>query len=86
MITEYHKAQWSSGSVSRFHTTGSGSIPELGKVDSAFHPYCSGSIVAAVAEWSRYLIIVADLVKSSNPVPLKTRHVGERYTLNLSRA
>ncbi|GFW26436.1 hypothetical protein TNCV_4506761 [Trichonephila clavipes] len=26
------------------------------------------------------------LVRSSNPVPLKTRRVGERCTLNLSRA
>ncbi|GFW46017.1 hypothetical protein TNCV_3276351 [Trichonephila clavipes] len=33
-------AQWSRGSVSRFPTTGPGSIPELGKVDSAFHPSC----------------------------------------------
>ncbi|GFV96121.1 hypothetical protein TNCV_1870811 [Trichonephila clavipes] len=38
------EAQWLSGSVSRFHTTGPGSIPGLGKVDSTFHPYCSGSI------------------------------------------
>ncbi|GFT77694.1 hypothetical protein TNCV_4245631 [Trichonephila clavipes] len=36
--------QWSSGSVSRFHTRDPGSIPGLGKVDSTFHPYCSGSI------------------------------------------
>ncbi|GFV65312.1 hypothetical protein TNCV_4573121 [Trichonephila clavipes] len=36
--------QWSSGSVSRFHTTGPGSIPGLGKVDLAFDPYCSGSL------------------------------------------
>ncbi|GFV00011.1 uncharacterized protein TNCV_4056841 [Trichonephila clavipes] len=41
--------------------------------------------VAAVAEWYRYRI-VACLVTSSNPVPLKTRHVGQRCTLNLSRA
>ncbi|GFV54704.1 APP_N domain-containing protein [Trichonephila clavipes] len=36
-------AQCSSGSVSRFHTC-PGSIPGLGKVNSTFHPYCSGSI------------------------------------------
>ncbi|GFX84671.1 hypothetical protein TNCV_724781 [Trichonephila clavipes] len=42
-------------------------------------------ILAAVAEWSRYRI-VAGLVTSSSPVPLKTRRVGERCTLNLSRA
>ncbi|GFW96630.1 hypothetical protein TNCV_2846871 [Trichonephila clavipes] len=38
------KAQWSSVGVSCFHTTGPGSIPGLGKVYSAFHPYCSGLI------------------------------------------
>ncbi|GFU81973.1 uncharacterized protein TNCV_516541 [Trichonephila clavipes] len=42
-------------------------------------------IWAAVAEWSRYRI-VAGLVTSSNPVPPKTRRVGQRCTLNLSRA
>ncbi|GFV03566.1 uncharacterized protein TNCV_5061071 [Trichonephila clavipes] len=40
--------------------------------------------VAAVAEWYRYRI-VACLVTSSIPVPLKTRRVGQRCTLNLSR-
>ncbi|GFX77529.1 hypothetical protein TNCV_4025791 [Trichonephila clavipes] len=30
--------------------------------------------------------IVAGLVTSSSPVPLKTRRVGQRCTLNLSRA
>ncbi|GFW22812.1 uncharacterized protein TNCV_2380271 [Trichonephila clavipes] len=44
-----------------------------------------GSWVAAVAEWYRYWI-VACLVTSSSPVPLKTRHVGQRCTLNLLRA
>ncbi|GFT22749.1 uncharacterized protein TNCV_1856281 [Trichonephila clavipes] len=43
------------------------------------------SLVAAVAEWYRYRI-VACLVTSSIPVPLKTRRVGQRCTLNLSRA
>ncbi|GFW92763.1 uncharacterized protein TNCV_1735561 [Trichonephila clavipes] len=41
--------------------------------------------VAAVAKWSRYRI-VACLVASSSPVPLKTRRVGQRCTLNLSSA
>ncbi|GFS61257.1 uncharacterized protein TNCV_3104931 [Trichonephila clavipes] len=41
--------------------------------------------VAAVAEWSRYRI-VAGLVTSSSPVPLKAHCVGVRRTLNLSRA
>ncbi|GFT89440.1 uncharacterized protein TNCV_4387211 [Trichonephila clavipes] len=43
------------------------------------------AIEAAVTEWSRYRI-VAGLVMSSSPVPLKTRRVGERCTLNMSRA
>ncbi|GFT32730.1 uncharacterized protein TNCV_2641391 [Trichonephila clavipes] len=42
-------------------------------------------IAAALAEWYRYRI-VADFVTSSSPVPLKTRRVGQRCTLNLSRA
>ncbi|GFV18863.1 transposable element Tcb1 transposase [Trichonephila clavipes] len=42
-------------------------------------------IVVEVAEWSRYRI-VACLVTSSSPVPLNTRHVGQRCTLNLSSA
>ncbi|GFW91181.1 uncharacterized protein TNCV_3301571 [Trichonephila clavipes] len=41
--------------------------------------------VAAVAEWYGYRT-VACLVTSSSPVPLKTRRVGQRCTLNLSRA
>ncbi|GFY31573.1 uncharacterized protein TNCV_4694171 [Trichonephila clavipes] len=40
---------------------------------------------AAVAEWYRYQT-VAWLVTSSSPVPPKTRRVGQRCTLNLSRA
>ncbi|GFV41725.1 histone-lysine N-methyltransferase SETMAR [Trichonephila clavipes] len=45
----------------------------------------SPEAVAAEAEWYRYRI-VACLVTNSNPVPLKTRRVGQRCTLNLSRA
>ncbi|GFY19062.1 uncharacterized protein TNCV_3877501 [Trichonephila clavipes] len=41
--------------------------------------------VAAVAEWYRYGI-VACFVTSSIPVLLKTRRVGQRCTLHLSRA
>ncbi|GFT99703.1 uncharacterized protein TNCV_1140901 [Trichonephila clavipes] len=41
--------------------------------------------LAAVAEWYRHRI-VAGFVPSSSPVPLKTRRVGQRCTLNLSRA
>ncbi|GFY20698.1 uncharacterized protein TNCV_1119321 [Trichonephila clavipes] len=45
----------------------------------------SALLVAAVAEWYRYRI-VACLVTSSSPVPVKTRCVGQRCTLNVSRA
>ncbi|GFY05255.1 uncharacterized protein TNCV_2207011 [Trichonephila clavipes] len=41
--------------------------------------------LAAVAEWYRYRT-VACFVMGSNPAPLKTRRVGQRCTLNLSRA
>ncbi|GFX81856.1 uncharacterized protein TNCV_2570561 [Trichonephila clavipes] len=44
-----------------------------------------GKRMAAVAEWYRYRIVVC-LVTSSSPVPLKTRRVGQRCTLNLWRA
>ncbi|GFW34518.1 RNA-directed DNA polymerase from mobile element jockey [Trichonephila clavipes] len=50
---------------------------------------CSPSLLphlkAAVAEWYRYRT-VACFVTGSSPVPLKTRRVGQRCTLNLSRA
>ncbi|GFX00310.1 uncharacterized protein TNCV_1273051 [Trichonephila clavipes] len=42
-------------------------------------------LMAAVAEWSRYRI-VAGFVTSSSPVPIKTHRVGQRCSLNLSRA
>ncbi|GFW69513.1 uncharacterized protein TNCV_488591 [Trichonephila clavipes] len=42
-------------------------------------------IQAAVAEWYRYRI-VAGFVTSSSPIPLKTRRVGQRCMINLSRA
>ncbi|GFY25869.1 uncharacterized protein TNCV_1916191 [Trichonephila clavipes] len=41
-------------------------------------------LVATVAEWYKYRI-VAGFVTSSRPVTLKTRRVGQRCTLNLSR-
>ncbi|GFT96952.1 uncharacterized protein TNCV_5107451 [Trichonephila clavipes] len=53
------------------------------------HKWCKNlspiTTQAAVAEWYRYRT-VAYLVTSSSPVPLKTRRVGQRCTLNLSRA
>ncbi|GFX50776.1 uncharacterized protein TNCV_2723601 [Trichonephila clavipes] len=45
----------------------------------------SSSGVAAVAEGYRYRIVACH-VTSSSPVPLKTRPIGQRCTLNLSRA
>ncbi|GFW58675.1 uncharacterized protein TNCV_378581 [Trichonephila clavipes] len=42
-------------------------------------------IVVTVAEWYRYRI-VACLVTSSSPGPLKIHRVGQLCTLNLSRA
>ncbi|GFW50847.1 uncharacterized protein TNCV_3591291 [Trichonephila clavipes] len=53
----------------------------LTQQSSVSHNCC----VAAVAEWYRYLT-VACFVTGSSPVPLKTRRVGQRCTLNLSRA
>ncbi|GFV93981.1 uncharacterized protein TNCV_3573341 [Trichonephila clavipes] len=47
-------------------------------------PPCHNEL-AAVAEWYMYRT-VACFVMGSSPVPLKTRHVGQRCTLNLSRA
>ncbi|GFV67395.1 uncharacterized protein TNCV_4307661 [Trichonephila clavipes] len=47
-------------------------------------PMHGQSSIAAVAEWFRYRI-VACLVTSSSPVPLKTRRVGQRCTLKLLR-
>ncbi|GFW31439.1 uncharacterized protein TNCV_1287871 [Trichonephila clavipes] len=52
---------------------------------NAFTPASHSPPVAAVAEWYRYRT-VACFVTGSNPVPLKTRRVGQRCTLNLSRA
>ncbi|GFX45118.1 uncharacterized protein TNCV_3431661 [Trichonephila clavipes] len=43
------------------------------------------NIWTVVAEWSKYRM-VAGLVTSSSPVPLKTHRIGKRCTLNLSRA
>ncbi|GFV85715.1 uncharacterized protein TNCV_2003361 [Trichonephila clavipes] len=43
------------------------------------------NVMATVAEWYRYRVM-ACLVTSSSPVPLKTRRVGQRCTLNLPRA
>ncbi|GFW50365.1 hypothetical protein TNCV_2886711 [Trichonephila clavipes] len=43
------------------------------------------NMTVKLAEWSRYWIMAA-LVTSSNPVPLKTCRVEKRCTINLSRA
>ncbi|GFY30204.1 uncharacterized protein TNCV_3091111 [Trichonephila clavipes] len=42
-------------------------------------------VMAAVAEWYRYRTVTC-FVTGSSPVPLKTRRVGQRCTLNLTRA
>ncbi|GFX85406.1 hypothetical protein TNCV_3715801 [Trichonephila clavipes] len=55
--------------------------PEFTTYSTNFHI----TPVASVTEWYRYRT-VACLVTSSSPVPLKTRRVGQRCTLNLSRA
>ncbi|GFV77464.1 uncharacterized protein TNCV_1069931 [Trichonephila clavipes] len=47
--------------------------------------YFDQEYVASVAEWYRYRIVACH-VTSSSPVPLKTRRVGQRCSLNLSRA
>ncbi|GFY03352.1 uncharacterized protein TNCV_1173101 [Trichonephila clavipes] len=52
--------------------------PELASQSPSFR-------VAAEAEWYSYRI-VAGFVPSSSQVPLKIRRVGQRCTLNLSRA
>ncbi|GFU53322.1 uncharacterized protein TNCV_2953571 [Trichonephila clavipes] len=52
-------------------------------INTSYHSH--KAIQIAVAEWYRYRI-VAFLVTSSSPVPLKTRRVGQRCTLNLSKA
>ncbi|GFX34794.1 uncharacterized protein TNCV_2327341 [Trichonephila clavipes] len=53
--------------------------------DCSYRNVTEHGYVAAVAEWYRYRI-VACFVTGSSPVPLKTRRVGQRCTLNLSRA
>ncbi|GFY13144.1 hypothetical protein TNCV_363911 [Trichonephila clavipes] len=59
-------------------------IVYIDKVPGNYAVIC-GSCVAAVAEWYGYRT-VAFFVTGSSPVPLKTRRVGQRCTLNLSRA
>ncbi|GFU04185.1 tigger transposable element-derived protein 1 [Trichonephila clavipes] len=59
--------------------------PKAWMTTAIFTEWFNNCFVAAVAEWYRYRI-VACFVTSSSPVPLKTRRVGQRCTLNLSRA
>ncbi|GFV87091.1 hypothetical protein TNCV_5113091 [Trichonephila clavipes] len=61
-------------------------IPSLGiEMPQASNVIAPPVLSAAVAEWYRYQT-VACFVTGSSPVPLKTRRVGQRCTLNLSRA
>ncbi|GFT82556.1 uncharacterized protein TNCV_1633581 [Trichonephila clavipes] len=86
------------GDSAHLSITYSGFEPEPIRLQTESHEHHTGStaflpsacpnlFVAAVAEWYRYRI-VACLVTSWSPVPLvpDTRRVGQRCTLNLSRA
>ncbi|GFV82096.1 uncharacterized protein TNCV_2789941 [Trichonephila clavipes] len=57
----------------------------LGEILQRPHQRVPIIAMATVSEWYGYRI-VACLVMSSSPVPLKTHRVGQRCTLNLSRA
>ncbi|GFX46833.1 uncharacterized protein TNCV_4039791 [Trichonephila clavipes] len=61
------------------------SVPDDVRLTKAGYYMPRTAFVAAVAEWYRYRT-VACFVMGSSPVPLKTRRVGQRCTLNLSRA
>ncbi|GFY12320.1 uncharacterized protein TNCV_284231 [Trichonephila clavipes] len=58
---------------------------KLPNTEAALHFHLHAEAVAVVAEWYRHQIM-AGFATSSSPVPLKTRRVGQRCTLNLSRA
>ncbi|GFY24754.1 uncharacterized protein TNCV_1018001 [Trichonephila clavipes] len=58
---------------------------DLNPIENVWDALGREDAVAAVAEWYRYRT-VACFVTGSSPVPLKTRRVGQRCTLNLSRA
>ncbi|GFU81979.1 uncharacterized protein TNCV_516601 [Trichonephila clavipes] len=61
-----------------------GAVDRINEISGMHKVKLGGSTpVAAVAEWYRYRI--AGFVTSC-PVPLKTRRVGQRCSLNLSRA
>ncbi|GFY09857.1 RNA-directed DNA polymerase from mobile element jockey [Trichonephila clavipes] len=60
-------------------------VHQLLRVTELIHSGFAKHEKAAVAEWYRYRT-VACFVTGSSPVPLKTRRVGQRCTLNLSRA
>ncbi|GFV47873.1 uncharacterized protein TNCV_3414901 [Trichonephila clavipes] len=62
-----------------------GNVNDLTYRDDILEKHMRALMVAAVAEWYRYRT-VACFVTGSSPVPLKTRRVGQRCTLNLSRA
>ncbi|GFU42319.1 uncharacterized protein TNCV_4554761 [Trichonephila clavipes] len=70
--------------VSNERTSATKVDPEVVVIRPKVYAYVMSS-VAAVAEWYRYRT-VACFVTGSSPVPLKTRRVGQRCTLNLSRA
>ncbi|GFY03264.1 hypothetical protein TNCV_1172241 [Trichonephila clavipes] len=71
--------------VYNFHSPLASRNLERGVFANNFHVASKCYIEVAEVKLSRYRI-VAGLVTSSNPVPLKTRRVGQRCTLNLSKA
>ncbi|GFW21836.1 DUF1758 domain-containing protein [Trichonephila clavipes] len=58
-------------------------LESLGRTQDKYGEFLSSLVESCLPDDIR---IVAFLVTSSSPVPLKTRHVGQRCTLNLSRA
>ncbi|GFU24126.1 hypothetical protein TNCV_2007181 [Trichonephila clavipes] len=91
--SEVNNTSWPSGIQNEAYRASTpqvrGSIPGLGKVDSAFLPF-SGLIneyQACLSANGCLVVKVSDrgwLVTSSSLVPLKTHRVRERCTLNLS--
>ncbi|GFS99169.1 uncharacterized protein TNCV_1600151 [Trichonephila clavipes] len=65
--------------------TSGGGQSSFGRLCPSSRSVLPNVLVAAVAEWYRYRI-VACLVTSSSPVPLKTYRVRQRCTLSLSSA
>ncbi|GFU42489.1 uncharacterized protein TNCV_4556131 [Trichonephila clavipes] len=76
-------SSWDMTSTQEPNPSGSSGMRRF--INSQYHAIAGRDGVAVVAEWYRYRT-VACFVTGSSPVPLKTRRVGQRCTLNLSRA